>query len=226
MISQPLARREPRGLEQPTSRPIGHTRQAEKWRTTKADDPSQHRSIRLRESHGLALIALVVTLAGCGTEHSSPGQSVVVSSAASGPAVTSTNGGGGTRPALVDIQLTAADANRTVTVRVGQRIRLTLAATGASGWTAPVAVAGGAEEAATAVLSPLRRDQANGHPADAFAVFSAIRVGTAQITSAADATCMHHRPACVPRQRTFTVIVQVQPAQPGGGAGPQPLTAP
>ena len=125
-----------------------------------------------------------------------------------------------------EAQLTAADTDQTGTIRVGQRIRVTLTTSGATGWSAPSAITGGPNDA-TAVVSPLRRDESSGYPADAVAVSSAIGVGTAQITSTSDAVCMHHRPAGLPATTAHVHSHRPGPADAAGGsAEPQPLLRP
>ena len=41
------------------------------------------------------------------------------------------------------------------------------------------------------------------------AQFSAVGIGTAQVTAAADAACFHTEPRCMMGQRTFAVTVHV-----------------
>jgi hypothetical protein len=105
---------------------------------------------------------------------------------------------------------------KTVTVRIGQRLQVVLAAN----WTPPQAHASGS---GTAALSPLRTDSAQGYP-DAVpgaAIFTAIRTGTAIITAHTDFACLHTTPRCLPPQQSFTVTVRVLAAS-GSGTGPLP----
>lgn len=116
------------------------------------------------------------------------------------------------RPSSIDldpqvgatIHVDQSNDGAAVTLRVGQYLVLTLAGS----WTPP--------RAATvpgAVGSPLRTDASRGYPdsSPATAQFSAVAIGTAQITAVTDAACFHIRPPCRMAQRMFGVTVHVLP---------------
>jgi hypothetical protein len=113
-----------------------------------------------------------------------------------------------------------AQESQTVTLRVGQRLHVVLAAN----WTPPQAHT--ASDSVTAGLQPLRTDSAQGYPAAVVgaARFTAVRTGTAVISASTDFACLHTTPRCLPPQQSFTVTVRVLP-QSGTGAGPLPKPA-
>lgn len=95
---------------------------------------------------------------------------------------------------------------RVVVLRVGQRLRVSLA----PNWTPPemsLATSG------TGSPPPLRRDSAQGYPmaGTASAEFTATSVGTATISAHTDFSCLHIRPVCALPQRFVRITVQVRP---------------
>jgi hypothetical protein len=110
-----------------------------------------------------------------------------------------------------------AQDGETVTLQLGQRLRVLLAAN----WTPPQAHPSGRD--ATASLQPLRTDAARGFPAaeSGTATFTAIRTGVAVVTAHTDFGCLHTSPRCLPPQRSYSLTVRVL-VPPGRGAGPLP----
>lgn len=100
------------------------------------------------------------------------------------------------------LRLTDSDAGRTITVRPGTVIVLTLSG-GPGSFQPPT----------TDEPGVLRADSTSGgYPAEgpATATFTAIGKGIAQITSTTDAACLHSEPACMIPQQQFTVTVRVR----------------
>jgi hypothetical protein len=99
------------------------------------------------------------------------------------------------------VYLTASDSGRSVTVRVGTRIDLTLAPYGGS--FDPPTVDNPTE------LSELTHH--GGYPSDTPAVsdWKAVAPGTAHLSSQSDLACLHTTPACLPPQFEFRVTIIV-----------------
>ncbi len=116
----------------------------------------------------------------------------------------------------VTVQAGPSDNGRQLMLQVSQRLQVQLP----DGWTAPQAAVAGEG----AALMPLRRDAAQGYPrpGPAWALFTALRKGTATVTAHADPTCAHSTPRCAPPDQTFSLTVVAVPPI-GQRAGPRPL---
>ncbi|MFF8945424.1 hypothetical protein ACF1A5_24725 [Streptomyces sp. NPDC014864] len=133
--------------------------------------------------------AAALLLTGCtardgggspGSRAASPPVSSPASPSASPPASVSSSPSSPTTARCADrVELGAADSGRTLCLKTGGQVRLTLDGTRARPWS-PVRTTGGALRAANAGIVIL--------PGDAVAAFDAVAPGTARLTSS--------RPAC------------------------------
>ena len=143
----------------------------------------------MRSRRTMISVTLLAALAGCGT---SPGGA---------PGPTPGSGGIGRPQPRPAVTLTLADGGRTVRLRVGQAVRVRLAAGGWGRWRQPV----------NSGPALHRTYAAGGYPGSqpAVAVFRAVRPGRATVHSVTDFACLHAHPRCMVAQRVWAVPVAV-----------------
>ncbi len=98
------------------------------------------------------------------------------------------------------VRVTEADNGGTVQLRVGQRLRVVLGGRGEQ-WDRP------ASSGSAVRLTAASGGYPTVQPADA--VFLAVRVGTASVSSITDYACLHAEPACKIAQRVWAIRVTV-----------------
>ena len=100
--------------------------------------------------------------------------------------------------------LTVADSGTTIRLRSGQEVTVLLGPGGMMMWGRPAAVG-------SAVI---RVSASGGYPSSlpARGVFRAVAPGTAHLTAATDAKCLHTTPRCMIPQRLWQVTVIVSPS--------------
>ena len=143
------------------------------------------------------LVAALVALVGCGSSSVREGTAPAATArstagGSSAPAATAT-----TAPALT---LGVPDAGRTVTVRVGQRVVISLQS---GSWLLP-------ETSAPDVLLRSATDGGYPTPRPATATFTAVRTGPAELTATSDLACAHTTPRCLVATRRWSVQVDVR----------------
>ncbi len=99
-----------------------------------------------------------------------------------------------------EVTVTVADSGRTVTLHIGQRLRVVLGGRGEQ-WHRPASTRPFLRLTAASGGYPGNR------PADA--VFLAVRAGIALVTSMTDHPCLHAQPPCMIAQRAWSVRVLV-----------------
>lgn len=98
--------------------------------------------------------------------------------------------------------MTEASSGTTVRLRTGQSVRVSL----------PGGANGGYHQPGSSDGTVARRTAASGgYPTDqpAQATFFAVHVGTADLSSTTDFTCLHTNPRCLPPQRQWVVHLVV-----------------
>jgi hypothetical protein len=184
---------------------------------------SMARPTRVKASALATLVLLPAGVAACGTHpYGQPAESPGVVSATAIPAHTATASPQGSvsasrlatipppvsssRAAMDPDALTVQDNGATVRLHPGQRLTVTLTAIGMFSWHVPAATGAALMKISTSGGYPTKLP--------ARAVFLAVRLGRATLSSSDDTACLHAHPACLPAQEVWGVTVIVTPAMP------------
>lgn len=146
----------------------------------------------------MIIAGTLAAFAGCGSvvngaPGGTPGNEATVTMSGSPPAPGSSAPDG-------EVAVTAADSGKTVTLHIGQRLRIVLGGRSEQ-WHRPASTGPSLRLTAASGGYPSNR------PADA--VFLAVRAGTASVTSMTDHPCLHAQPPCMIAQRAWSVRVLV-----------------
>jgi hypothetical protein len=123
----------------------------------------------------------------------------------------------GLPPAAITVLLTPATSGRTISVQLGQMVRVETQAA----W--HIAVGSGPANPVEFALPVSLQRQATGPDGMEWALFRAVRVGPSVVRAGATAGCGQPSPQCAARSGGAVLTVDVHPA-PRTGAGPRPVS--